>query len=99
MRQSGSRGRTTISRRKVVMAGGAAAALAGLRVTPARAVVRLDVTQGTVKPMPIALPDFIAGTPGDVEMARTATQVLTNNLAHSGLFAPIDPNAYIERIA
>ena len=87
-----------ISRRKVMMAGGVAVALAGLRTKPARAVLQLDVTRGNVQPMPIAIPDFIAGTPGEVEMARTVTQVITNNLGHSGLFAPIDPAAYIERI-
>jgi TolB protein len=32
-------------------------------------------------------------------VARTVTQVITANLARSGLFAPIDPAAYIERIA
>jgi TolB protein len=90
--------RNAISRRRVVMAGSAAAALAGLRATPARAVLRLDVTQGNVQPMPIAIPDFLASNPGDAEMARTVTQVITNNLGRSGLFAPIDPAAYIERI-
>jgi TolB protein len=87
-----------ISRRKVLAAGAAAAAMAGLRVTPARAVPRLDVTQGNVRPMPIAIPDFIPGTPGDADAARTTTQIITNNLARSGLFAPIDPAAYIEKI-
>jgi TolB protein len=100
MRHSGQlSSRHSISRRKVVMAGGAAAALAVLGGRPARAVLRLDVTQGNVQPMPIAIPEFLASNPGDVEMARTVTQVITNNLGRSGLFAPIDPAAYIERIA
>src|SRR5262245_16939118 len=95
MRQDGVSSRPTmISRRKVVMAGGAAVALASARV----AALTIDVTGGNVKPMPIAIPEFLAGSPGDVEMARTVTQVIANNLAHSGLFAPIDPSAYIERI-
>src|SRR5215475_13760652 len=98
MRRNGFPIGRTISRRKVMMAGGAAAAFAAL-ATPARAVLRLDVTQGNVQPMPIAIPEFIAGTPGEAEMARTVTAVITNNLGHSGLFAPIDPAAYIERIA
>jgi TolB protein len=51
-----------------------------------------------VQPMPIALPDFIGGAPGDSEAARGVTQVITNDLKRSGLFAPIDPAAYIERI-
>jgi len=80
------------------MTGGAAAALTGLRVSPARAVLRLDVTQGNVQPVPIAVPDFLPATPGDAEPARLVTQIITANLARSGLFAPIDPAAYIERI-
>jgi TolB protein len=99
MRQARISSKSAISRRRVLIAGGAAAAVAGLRVAPARAALRLDITRGTVQPMPIALPEFIAGSPGDVEMARTVTQVITNDLGHSGLFAPIDPAAYIERIA
>ena len=56
-----------ISRRGILITGAAAAALTGLRVSPARAVLRLDVTQGNVQPMPIAMPDFVPGTPGDAE--------------------------------
>jgi TolB protein len=97
-RNEGSMTARAISRRGVMIAGGAAAAAVGLRVSPARAVLRLDVTQGNVQPVPIAIPDFIASTPGD-EVARTVTQIITNNLGRSGLFAPIDPAAFIERIA
>ncbi len=62
-------------------------------------MTRLDVTQGNVQPMPIALPDFVGGTPADCEVAHNVTQVITANLKRSGLFAPIDPAAYIEKIA
>jgi TolB protein len=90
--------RHAISRRGILVAGGAAAALTGLRVSPARAVLRLDVTQGNVQPVPIAVPDFLPGTPADTEAARLVTQIITANLSRSGLFAPIDPAAYIEKI-
>jgi TolB protein len=99
MRYGGISHKLAISRRSVLVAGGAAAALAGLRIAPARAALRIPVERGNVQPMPIAIPEFIAGSPGDVEMARTVTQVITSDLGHSGLFAPIDPAAYIERIA
>jgi TolB protein len=99
MRHGGNSKNNAISRRSVLIAGGAAAAMAGLHVAPARAALRLDITRGNVQPMPIAIPDFIPGSPGDAETARTVTQVITNNLGRSGLFAPIDPAAYIERIA
>ena len=87
-----------LSRRKLLLAGAAGAACAGLRIEPARAVVRLDVTKGNVEPMPIALPDFLGGTPADAENARAVSQIVSNNLRRSGLFAPIDPAAFIEKI-
>ena len=48
--------------------------------------------------MPIALPDFVAGSPADGETARGMSQIITANLQRSGLFAPIDPAAFIEKI-
>ena len=86
--------------RRTLLAGAAAGAAMGLsRPFPAGAVVSIDVTQGTVQPMPIALPDFVGGTSSDDDVARNVTQVITANLKRSGLFAPIDPAAFIERIA
>ena len=38
------------------------------------------------------------GTPGDAEVGVGVAQVITNNLKRSGLFAPIDQAAFIERI-
>ena len=55
---------TTFTRRSALTLGGTALA-AGLYPGLARAVVRIDVTQGNVQPMPIALPDFVGGTPAD----------------------------------
>ena len=76
-----------------------AGALAALNVRSAGAVLRLDITQGNPQPMPIALPDFLAGSGGEGEVARNVTAIISNNLQRSGLFAPIDPRAFIERIA
>jgi TolB protein len=84
--------------RRRLLALGAGVTLAGLMPRPAAAVVRLDITQGNIQPMPIALPDFVGGMPSDAEGARNVSGIITNNLRRSGLFAPIDPAAYIERI-
>ena len=82
-----------------MLLGGAAAGVASIWAPRGvRAQTRIDVTQGTVKPMPIALPDFVGVTPNDGEVARNVTQIITANLKRSGLFAPIDQAAYIERI-
>src|SRR4029453_12355342 len=90
----------TVTRRGILrIAAGAGAAATGFISHSAVAALRLDIPQGNIQPIPIALPDFIGGGPGDADAARSVTQVITNNLARSGLFAQIDPAAYIEKIA
>src|SRR5262249_38092289 len=89
----------TFTRRGVLRIAAGAGAAAGLVSHSAVAALRLDITQGNIQPIPIALPDFVGGGPGDADAARNVTQVITGNLARSGLFAPIDPAAYIEKIA
>jgi TolB protein len=59
---------------------------------------RIVVPEGEFTPLPIAIPNFVPGTPADNDVAVGVTQVITNNLKRSGLFAPIDQAAYIERI-
>jgi TolB protein len=72
----------------------------GLTLAPryAAAVVRLDITEGNFQPLPIAIPKFIGGAEGDNDTAGGVSQIITANLQRSGLFAPIDPAAYIETI-
>ncbi len=84
--------------RRRLLAMSAAASASALLSHSAPAQLRLDVTQGNVQPIPIAVPDFVGGTPGDTEAGRGVTQVIASNLRRSGLFAPIDPAAYIEKI-
>src|SRR5262245_4235187 len=90
-----------IIRRRVLAlgTGAAATALTGLAPRRAGAVLRLDITQGNLQPMPIALPDFVGAGLSDPGMARGVTQIIAANLQRSGLFAPIDPAAYLERIS
>jgi TolB protein len=88
----------SLSRRSLLAAAGGAAAGALLLPRAARAVLRLDVTQGTPQPIPIAIPEFLGGQGGGSEVGRLLTSVITNNLRRSGLFLPIDPASYIERI-
>src|ERR1700728_2217968 len=92
------RGSNLILTRRRALALGALAG--GLTLAPryAAAVVRLDITQGNFQPMPIAITKFIAGGEGDDDTARGVTKIITANLQRSGLFAPIDPAAYIETI-
>ena len=91
-------GKLWMSRRRL-LAGVAAGAAATLGVGTAGARLSIDVTQGNIQPIPIALPDFVGGTSADGEVARNVTQVIAANLKRSGLFEPIDPAAYIERVS
>ena len=79
--------------------GAAAGALATATPRPAAAALKLDVTQGNVQPLPIAIPDFVGETPAEAETARGVSQIITGNLKRSGLFAPIDPAAFIEKVS
>jgi TolB protein len=90
-----------LSRRRVLLlgAGATAATVVGLAPRRGTAAVRVDITSGNVQPMPIALPDFLGVAPADTEIAREITQIITANLRRCGLFAPIDPAAYIEKIS
>ncbi len=88
----------SLSRRSLLAAAGGAAAGSLLLPRAARAVLRLDVTQGTPQPIPIAIPEFLGGQGGGSDVGRLLTSVITNNLRRSGLFLPIDPASYIERI-
>jgi TolB protein len=87
-----------LSRRALLSLGAGAAAGALLMPREALAQLKIDITQGNVQPLPIALPDFVGGGANDAETARQVTQVITNNLRRSGVFAPIDPKAYLEKI-
>ncbi|CAN7667108.1 Tol-Pal system beta propeller repeat protein TolB [Bradyrhizobium sp. LjRoot220] len=79
-----------------------AAALSSLAAAPfgsalAQGPKKILIPEGEFTPLPIAIPNFTAGTPADAEVGVGATQVITNNLKRSGLFAPIDQAAYIEK--
>jgi TolB protein len=87
-----------LSRRHVLL-GASAGALVALGAPPANAVLSVDINQGNVQPMPIALPDFVAGTAAEADVAHNVTGIITGNLQRSGLFAPINPQAFVEKIS
>jgi TolB protein len=64
----------------------------------AHAELHLDITRGTIQPLPIAMPNF-AGVDQGQQIGQNITQVITNDLASSGLFKPIDPRAFIDKEA
>ena len=64
----------------------------------ASAQLRVDITQGTIRPMPIAIPPFVGAGGGVDELSQNVAQVVTADLRRSGLFLPVDPAAFIEAV-
>lgn len=59
----------------------------------AHAKLELDLTKGTIEPLPIAITNFS----GDI--GAETSSIVSSNLKNSGLFAPIDPAAFIQQIS
>jgi TolB protein len=72
----------------------AAAALAA----PAQAQLRVDITEGHLNPMPIAVTDFMGANAPAQQVGRDVAGVIRANLDRSGLFRSVEPSAFIERI-
>ena len=59
----------------------------------ALAALKIDITQGNVEPLPIAVLDFA----GDGTVGQDLAGVIVADLERSGLFRPVDREAFIER--
>ncbi len=70
---------------------GTAAALS----TQADAAVEININKGNVQPLPIAITDFLSND----TMGAQISQVIAADLQRSGLFAPINKQAFIEKIS
>jgi TolB protein len=68
-------------------------------IAPAHAQLRVSVEEGHLNPMPIAIVDFLGANPAAQQVGREVAGVIRGNLDRSGLFRPIPPNAFIERIS
>jgi TolB protein len=71
---------------------------------PARAALQVDVNQGNVQPLPIAIPDFVsvsaapAAGPANAAAIPNIAQVVRADLDRSGLFKALDPKSFIEHV-
>lgn len=71
-----------------------------LATQPVAAQLRVDITSGIEQPMPIAIPSFPTAAPvatpaGDTAaLGRQIAGIIANNLGGSGLFKPINQNAF-----
>ncbi len=79
----------------LVTAAALAAGFSAALPLPAWALVEIDVNKGNIEPLPIAVTDFLSSN----ELGAEITSVIAADLQRSGLFAPIDRGAFIEKIS
>jgi TolB protein len=89
--------------RRSLMAGaaGSAALIAGTRVVNGQTsgggrTAVIDVNRARADPIPIAIPSFTGTDGASAQLGQDIANVVTNDLAHSGLFRPIAQQAYIQ---
>ena len=63
----------------------------------AYAELRVDITQGRVEPMPLAIVEFDGADAQAAQIGKLISQVVSADLERSGLFRPIDPKAFIQK--
>jgi TolB protein len=67
-----------------------------LAAGPAAAVLELDITEGMLEPLPIAISEFAGDTAIAQQRGREIADVVSADLERSGLFRPIDRRAFIQ---
>ena len=84
-----------VERRRFLIGSAGLAASALLPARAAHAQLKIDITRGQVQPIPIAISPFF-GVGADAPTGSQIRDVIAANLERSGLFKPIDPNAYTQ---
>jgi TolB protein len=57
--------------------------------------LRIEITEGVIEPLPVAVPDFIVEDPAAQEYSQSIAQVIAADLAGTGLFREIPKDAFI----
>ena len=87
---------------RALLACGLAAALAALATAaPAQAPtgpLRIEITEGVIEPLPIAIPEMVAEDAQAAELAAQITQVIADDLTGTGLFRRIPAEAFISPV-
>jgi TolB protein len=80
---------------RATLAALALAALTALAAAPAWAQVEVDITQGQIQPIPVAIAPFL----GDGTLPADITEIVSDDLEGSGFFKPVNQSAFLERVA
>ena len=78
-------------------------ALSGLAFAPTLAAaqggpLRIEITEGVIEPLPVAVPDLVAETAGSAEMGAQLARVIADDLTGTGLFRELPSSAFISQV-
>ncbi len=73
-------------------------AVAGPAEAQERGPLRIEITEGVIEPMPVAVPDFVAQGGAAREWASRIARVVADDLTGTGLFREIPSAAFISPI-
>src|SRR5690606_4421983 len=57
--------------------------------------LEVDIDQANLRPRPIAVPAFLSDDP---RLGQEVAEIIAADLESSGLFQPLDPRSFIERV-
>ncbi|MGF1595041.1 MAG: Tol-Pal system beta propeller repeat protein TolB [Kiloniellaceae bacterium] len=64
--------------------------------TPAQAQLNVDITEGFVEPLPIAITELSGDVAEEAKLGADIASVVAADLERSGLFRPVDKRAFIQ---
>ena len=67
-----------------------------LASSPASAQLEIDITEGVVEPLPIAISELYGNNPEAAKFGRDIADVVSADLESSGLLRPLDRRAFIQ---
>ena len=67
-----------------------------LAASPALAQLEIDITEGVVEPLPIAISELYGQNPESAKLGRDIADVVSADLESSGLLRPLDRRAFIQ---
>ncbi|MEL6806943.1 MAG: Tol-Pal system beta propeller repeat protein TolB [Pseudomonadota bacterium] len=60
--------------------------------------LRIEITEGVIEPLPVAVPDLVAETAGSAEMGAQLARVIAADLTGTGLFRELPSSAFISQV-
>lgn len=62
------------------------------------ALLKIDITQGNVDPMPIAINNFYSATGAEDSIGTQIKEIIEKDLKSSGIFRPLESNSFLEQL-